>query len=285
MMLSTVTRRGNKKDDMKHKLPANLLALGALVFIFSYVHAQAPQEFREEFHHTYTLNPEGRVSLENVTGDVNIKVWQRNEVKVDVIKRAYSRDRLEEAEVKVKASPEVLFLSTKYKSSSNTWNFNDEGRLTNPATVEYTLTVPSGARLDTIQLVNGALNIEDVSGDVEASSVNGPLTARNLTGEVKLSTVNGTLEARFERIAPSMSGTFTSVNGQVVLLLQGSADAELTASTVQGELNNDFGLSIERGARFGRKTSGVLGSGGSRFKLNNVNGNISILRISGGNLP
>lgn len=269
---------------MKQKLSGILFVVGTVVLICGYAHAQTPEEFREESHESYTLKPNGRVSLENITGDVNIRVWQRNEVKVDISKRAYTRARLAEAEVIVEASPEVLSLSTKYASSTNTWNFSEEGRLTNPASVEYTLTVPTGVRLDTIQLVNGALNIEDVSGDVEASSINGPLTARNLTGEVKLSTVNGKLEARFDRLAPSRSRTLTAVNGQIVLLIQGSADAELTASTVRGKLSNEFDLAIERGEHFGQNTSGVLGSGGTNFKLNNVNGNISIRRISGSKL-
>jgi DUF4097 and DUF4098 domain-containing protein YvlB len=269
---------------LRRKLHGVALALGTLLLIYGQAAAQTPEELREEFHHTYALKPDGRVSLENVTGDVQIKVWQRNEVKVDAVKRAYKRARLTEAEISVEASPEVIRLSTVYASSTNTWNFDGEGRYNNPASVEYTLTVPGGVRLDTIELVNGALNIEDVTGDVEASSVNGPVTARGLTGEVKLSTVNGKLEARFERLNPSGSITLTSVNGPVVLLLPKNADAELAASTMQGEMSNDLGLAIERGEHVGQNLTGTLGRGGASIKLNNVNGNISILHISDGNV-
>jgi len=33
------------------------------------------EEFREEFHQTYPLSATGRVSLENINGGVQIKVW------------------------------------------------------------------------------------------------------------------------------------------------------------------------------------------------------------------
>ncbi len=43
----------------------------------------------------------------------------------------------------------------------------------NPASVHYTLHVPQNARLDKIDLVNGSLNVQRVSGEVKADLVNG----------------------------------------------------------------------------------------------------------------
>ena len=55
---------------------------------------QSPDEVREEFHQTYPISATGRVSLENINGDVQIKVWDRAAVQVDAVKKAYRRDRL-----------------------------------------------------------------------------------------------------------------------------------------------------------------------------------------------
>src|SRR5258708_30954038 len=52
-------------------------------------------EVREEFHQTYPLSANGRVTVENLNGSVRIAVWDRNEVKVDAVKRAYRRERLD----------------------------------------------------------------------------------------------------------------------------------------------------------------------------------------------
>ncbi|MCA1568314.1 MAG: DUF4097 domain-containing protein [Acidobacteria bacterium] len=269
---------------MRRKLRSIPIVLGTLFLIYSQAAAQMPEEFREEFHRIYAIKQDGRISLKNITGKVQINIWQRNEVKVDAVKRAYKRARLAEAEISIEASPEVIHVSTTYASSTNTWNFGGEGQYNNPASVEYTLTVPSGVRLDTIELVNGLLNIEDVAGDVEASSINGSVMARGLTGEVKLSTVNGKIDARFERLRPPRSITLTSVNGPIMMLLPKNTDAEIMASSIQGEISNNLGLRVERSKHIGQNLTGTLGRGGMPVKLNNVKGNIAILHISDGNV-
>jgi hypothetical protein len=54
----------------------------------------------EEFHQTYPLTANGRISLENINGAVHVKVWDQNHVKVDAIKRAYDEERLKNAEIR-----------------------------------------------------------------------------------------------------------------------------------------------------------------------------------------
>ncbi|MGI8565907.1 MAG: hypothetical protein ACR2LZ_05420, partial [Pyrinomonadaceae bacterium] len=66
--------------------------------------AQSREELRDEFHQTYPLAGGGRVSLQNINGAVRVGVWERNEVRVDAVKRAYTRERLDEAQIKVEAT-------------------------------------------------------------------------------------------------------------------------------------------------------------------------------------
>src|SRR3970040_2993129 len=51
------------------------------------------QELREEFQQTYPLSANGRLSLENLNGGVRIAVWDRHEVQVNAVKRAYKSER------------------------------------------------------------------------------------------------------------------------------------------------------------------------------------------------
>src|SRR5689334_24082902 len=97
------------------------------------------EELREEFHQTYNLSPTGRVSLENINGGVQIKVWDRPAVQVDAVKRAYRKDRLNEAKIDVNATEENIRIKTEYPDRDQTFRSD---RYDNPATVEYTLTVP-----------------------------------------------------------------------------------------------------------------------------------------------
>src|SRR5260370_15850562 len=168
-------------------------------------------ELTEEFHQSYPLSPTGRVSIQNVNGDIHIAVWDQSEVKVDAVKRAYQRERLDEAKIVVVNTAESVSIKTEYPDRNQ--SFSDQGsrRYNNPATIDYTLTIPRKARLDSAELVNGSLEIDGVEGDVKAASVNGQLKARGLAGEGKVSTVNGGVEATITRLDDSKGVTLNSV--------------------------------------------------------------------------
>lgn len=265
---------------IKRNIIVILVALAALLAITSVAYTQAQQQVREEFHQTYPLAAGGRVSLENINGAVHVKTWERNEIKVDAVKTAQTRERLAEAEIKINSfSPDSIHIETEYPP----WNDDRDRRHENPASVEYTLTVPRSARLESIELINGALDIEGVAGEVKASAINGRLTARGLASQARLSTINGSLEATFERLGDMQSIVLNSVNGSILLTIPSDTNAQVKANTVHGNINNDFGLPVRRGEYVGRDLAGTLGSGGTtRIKLGNVNGQITIRHAADG---
>jgi DUF4097 and DUF4098 domain-containing protein YvlB len=254
-----------------------LTALVALSFLATGagVMTQQSEMLREEFHQTYALAADGRVSLGNINGSVRVTGWDRNEVKVDAVKTAYRRDRLDEAKIEVRADTSSIHIETEYPNRTLTFT-DGEGRSNNPATVEYTLMVPRNARIDSIELINGNLDVDGISGDVKASSINGRVSAHELMGEVKLSTINGKLEAIFGRLGEAKVISLGSVNGPVLLTIPSDSNAELKARTVHGGITNDFGLPVRRGDYVGNDLAGQLGQDGSRIKLDNVNGSITI---------
>jgi DUF4097 and DUF4098 domain-containing protein YvlB len=226
----------------------------------------------EEFHQTYALTADGRVALDNINGDVHISSWDRNEVKVDAVKYADTKERLEEAKIEIDAKASSLSIRTTYPEHDHNWNW---GSRNNPASVEYTLTVPRAAKLDEIKLINGRLDVNGVSGEVNASCINGRLEAHNLAGRARLSTINGRLEATFDQLA-GHSVELNSVNGSVDLTIPSDSKAEIEASTVSGGINNDFGLHVNNHHFVGHDLRGELGNGGTRIKLANVNGRIEV---------
>jgi len=248
----------------------------SVLFLFAAVgHASDRQgSVTEEFHQVYQLSAEGRVELENINGPVHISSWDRNEVKVDAVKRAWNKERLDEAKIEISSRPDSLSIRTEYPGHDNTF-WSD--RHDNPASVEYTLVVPRRARLDEIKLVNGSLDIQDVVGQVRASCVNGRLQARNLGGRTDLDTVNGELDASMSRLPSSLE--LSAVNGTLRLTLPSDAKAELEANTVSGGISNDFGLPVSR-QFVGHSLRGELGGGGAHVKLSNVNGRIEIMHAN-----
>ena len=234
--------------------------------------------FTEEFHQTYALTSDGRVELDNINGAVHISTWDQNEVKVDAVKYADSKERLEQARIDIDSGTDHLSIRTKYPDHDLTFNW---GSHNNPASVEYTLTVPRTVRLDEIKLINGSLDVTGVTGEVHASCINGRLEAHNLSGRADLSTVNGHLDAKFDQLRGS-SLELKSVNGSVELTIPSDSKAEIEASTVSGGIDNDFGLHVNHHSFVGHDLRGELGNGGPRIRLSNVNGRIEIHHASDG---
>jgi DUF4097 and DUF4098 domain-containing protein YvlB len=251
--------------------------LCALLLAVSQGHASDKGRYTEEFHKTYPLAAGGRIDLDNINGAVHITAWEQNVVKVDAVKYARTKERLDEARIEVEASSDLVSIRTKYPDHDHTF----DGGWNDPAGVEYTLTVPRGARLDEIKLINGPLDIHGVAAEVRASCINGKLTAEGLQGRVKLETVNGRMEAGFERLSNSPV-ELSSVNGSLALILPSDAKAEVEASTVSGGINDDFGLHVRHHQFVGHDLRGELGGGGTHIRVENVNGQIEIRHANDG---
>jgi DUF4097 and DUF4098 domain-containing protein YvlB len=254
------------------------VALGAVSAILLISNAGASDrqgKLAEEFHKVYPLSAQGRIEIENINGPVHITGWDRDEVKVDAVKTAWTKERLDEAKIEVRSEQNDLSIRTEYPGHDHTFNFGNRDEHGNPASVEYTITVPRQARLDKIDLVNGRLDVQEVAGEVHASCVNGRIQAHNLQGRVELETVNGELDASVDQL-PSSELKLSSVNGRLLVTLPSDARAELKASTVSGNISDDFGLPVTRHQYVGRSLHGQLGGGGTLVKLSNVNGTIEI---------
>jgi DUF4097 and DUF4098 domain-containing protein YvlB len=225
----------------------------------------AVAEVTQEFHRTLPLAANGRVALSNINGDVEITGWSRNEVQIDAVKSAQDQQRLDNIRIDVENSGNSVEIETKFPEHTNN----------NPGGVHYTLHVPQNAVIDKVNLVNGSLTVQKLSGEVNANLVNGKVRASDLQGSVDLATVNGTLEANYASLNNVREIKLGSVNGKIDLLLPQSPNAEVSASVVNGSISTDFPLTV-KGHFVGKSMSGTLGSGGVEIELNNVNGSIHV---------
>ena len=219
---------------------------------------------QSEFRHTYSLEPNGRVSLHNLYGDVRITGWDRDEVLVQAIKKSRDPRQLDDAQIVVDATGGQLSIHTQYAGSN----------ADHPASVEYRIMVPRSASLENVKLINGGLSINGVSGQVKASSVNGSIHAENLEGETDLSTVNGQLDAGFNRLIKGKPISLSSINGPIRLSIPNGTGAILTARNLSGGIDSEFGR-VFRGEG-GHRLYTLVNRGGPQIHVHNVNGGISI---------
>src|SRR3954454_5728331 len=82
-------------------LGTSLSAISVLLLCATGGLASDQAKLTEEFHQTYQISATGRIELENINGPVHITRCDRNEVKADAIKRAWTKQRLDEARIDI----------------------------------------------------------------------------------------------------------------------------------------------------------------------------------------
>ena len=227
----------------------------------------------EEETFSYKLDDGGRFSLSNVNGSVVVTGGGGDSVEIIATKKADNQEDLDKIEIEISHSADEIVVETEL-GESNRWFSHGN----NSGSVKYEVIVPVSTHLDSVETVNGNVNISGVSGKVVAESVNGDLEVSDLAGDVGLSTVNGSIEAEFSRLEDQQRVNMETVNGRVSIDLPENADADISADTLNGGINaSDFGLETEKGF-VGSDLNGKIGNGGARLNIDTVNGSIKIRR-------
>ena len=241
-----------------------------LTALFSLV-TVARASVTETFTHSYNVNPDVAIRLENVNGDIDITAWDKSEVSLVADKRAKDDEELHRIEIIIDIDPARVSIKTKYNKKSG-WNFF--GNWSN-ASVHYKLMVPAGARLEKIASVNSDIGVSGVHGNVSLETVNGGIEAKGLAGDAKLESVNGSLRSDFDSTDKVHDVKLESVNGRAEVTLPKGASASIKTSSVNGSTRVDQAIKLSKSGR--HSLSGDIGSGtGPHIEIETVNGSISI---------
>jgi DUF4097 and DUF4098 domain-containing protein YvlB len=142
-------------------------------------------------------------------------------------------------------------------------------------TVDFEVRVPAGVRL-LARSVHGAIDVDGVSGPIDAHTVDGGIAIRS-AASARARTVNGSVTATFIKPDLDSDSELETVNGPVQVTLPAAANAELVASTLNGEIHVGFPFN---GSNDRRSTHGSIGHGGRELRLRTINGTIEVSRGS-----
>ena len=245
--------------------------LAAALFAVSFS-IQADVTEVEEYD--FDLNSGGALNVENINGDITITAGSGNKVQVIATKKAGNQDYMDGMEIKVSASDSRISIRTEHPKSSSRWF----GR-SSSGSVSYEIIAPADIDLDSIETVNGEIEIAGINGDVSADTTNGDINISDLTGNLEADTVNGSVTASFVAFGGNQKLNAETVNGRISLRLPEDASANVSAGTVNGGIDaDDFGLKVDKGF-LGRDCDGDIGAGDGRIRLSTVNGAIKIRKI------
>lgn len=220
----------------------------------------------------FELNPGGSLRVENINGDISITAGSGNTVRITAYKKANDKEYLEGLEIHISADEDRIRIRTEHPDRKGGWFGFNSGS----GSVSYEIVVPADTQLDSIDTVNGEIEIEGIAGDVSADTTNGGINVTGLRGNFRGDTVNGSIDATFDTLGGNQRVVADTVNGRITLRLPADASAEIDAGTVNGGIDaDDFGLEVEKGF-LGRDLEGEIGTGEARINLGTVNGRIRI---------
>ena len=246
-----------------------------LGFVSLFLTSLTAADVKETEEFTFVISSGGRISVENINGDIRITGDEGDTVTIVARKQAGKQEYMDELKIVVDADSDYIRIETRHPSNLTSW-FNWGNN--HSGSVSYELTVPTGVNLDKISTVNGDIEIRSMSGKVKAETVNGDLVATGLVSDVDLETVNGGVNAEFDTLAGSQRVSVEAVNGRIVLTLPADTSARLHAETVNGSIDvDDFGLKTDKGF-IGHECDGQIGNGDARISLDTVNGSIRIVK-------
>ncbi len=249
----------------------------------------------QKIDQTLTTGPEGRVSIDVMSGEVQIKSWDKNEVKV-----TGELDDDAEGFQFEQNNNRVVFKVHMPRQRWGSWK-DDSGS-------ELTFWVPKDSELRfegvntdvSVSEVDGGSRINTVNGDIEASklkrrvsleTVNGKVFSANLEGKIKLMTVNGEIDDRdslgeleieavngdIRTVSQANEVTVNNVNGDMNLTLKDIKELEINT------VNGDIGMSLQTQKRAKVYISTVGGDADIKF-AKNVGASFSIEAHSGGDI-
>lgn len=259
---------------------------------------------------------DGEVVVSNVSGEVRVEGWARNEVEVT----GSIDEDVERIEI-VRDGTRVTVKVVLPKGSSH------------DSDADLTIRVPAASRLElssvsadsTVRAVTGALRVKSVSGEVEirgvasdseiktvsgdirvaagatpiklrATSVSGTIVIDDVSGEVEALTVSGEMLLDLDDITYARARTtsgdsrvsgklargaraeFESVSGTMTLKLDAAAGFTADAEAFSGELSNCFGVKPEPVSKYGpgQRMSLVRGEGSARLRIQTMSGDVRI---------
>ena len=272
----------------------------------------------ESVNKTLDAAADGDVSIENVSGSVEVRGWSRNQVEVTgelgsgVEELIFERDG-DEVIIKVKLRRN----SSRSGGSDLAINVPEASSLRiNTVSADIDVEDVQGEqRLESVSgdietaVFGSEVEAESVSGDIEVAgdnqvidasfhTVSGDIEIENLSGELRSESVNGeisVINGSFERISgDTVNGDIVfhvgllddgrmdieTINGAVDVDFGGDVSARFDIETFNGSIRNCFGPESVRTSKYapGRELSFTEGGGSARVSIQTLNGSVRLCK-------
>jgi DUF4097 and DUF4098 domain-containing protein YvlB len=257
---------------------------------------------------TVPVRAGARLDVDNFGGEIAVKTWTRNAVRVEASHS--TRDRIvidaSEQRVRVKSEGRRGPSQVDYTITVPTWmaltlagvytdiKVSGADNEVTAETVQGEITVLGGSGNVSLKSIQGAVTLEKARGRIELSTVNEEIKATGISGDLTAETVNGDIrliqiesanvEANTVNGDVIYDGTikdggryrFATHDGSLRVSVPEKANVSVAVSTFNGDFNACFPVQLR--AKTKHRFSFTIGSGSARLELESFNGDIKLCR-------
>jgi DUF4097 and DUF4098 domain-containing protein YvlB len=211
--------------------------------------------------------PQGKtLSIAVTIGNVRVEGWERADAEILIERHVPTSAQLSRVPLAIDDTvTNVIVRATQ----------TDGG--TDPALrTDVTVRLPRTATIDRLQVLEGRIAIDGMTGRITADIRRGPIEGRNLSGTIRLEAEIGSITLTGTRLSIGGLLRLRAFNGDVRLALaERPADARIMALALNGTIKSDIPLTMrdQWGPRWGETT---LGKGEPVISLDVVTGTIEL---------
>jgi DUF4097 and DUF4098 domain-containing protein YvlB len=236
-------------------------SIATMLVAFALAATAAAQDFQK----TYRIGAGGQVRIGNVSGDVIVTGYDGDAIIVKGTKKGRDRDQVE---IEDRSGTGNVDIGVHYPKNCNC-----------DANIRFDVQVPRLVNydFDHIGSVSGDVRVTGVTGRLHASAVSGDVHVTDVSGSVSASAVSGDVRVEINRLDGSDDMKFSTVSGDVSVMLPSSLAADVDMSSFSGSIKTDFGIEV-RSERYGSRNTAraKLGEGSRRLKMSSVSGDLSL---------
>jgi hypothetical protein len=266
---------------------------GALMFLVSSAFAGDRIESSDSWSETFEVSKSSpALEISNIWGDIRVLPGKKGEITVSIKEHRSAPDQarydrsLETLKLRTETSDEGVSM---YVGNRNRdWRGNNTCRGCQ-VDYQFEVRVPVDTRLDVSTVNDGRIEVEGISGIVNASNVNGPISIAQLRNCHTLNSVNGAVSLSFTH-PPGEDCNIETINGDITLKVPNDTGLDVAMDLFNGRMRSELPVdpmaipaTVKHTQSNGRhqyqidQPAGVrIAGGGPTFTISSINGDIRI---------
>jgi DUF4097 and DUF4098 domain-containing protein YvlB len=247
-------------------LVATLLAGASALSVSAQEERRGQQDLpaSEEIRRSFQLTPGTLVSIESISGPVDVEKASGQTAEVYIVRSAQSQRDLD-------------CYRTIVEQTSAGLSIRNEQQCRNVrARQRVKVSLPTNVNLR-IESVSGDVHIAAIDGSARLNSISGGVWMEQAGGDININSVSGSVNLNVVRLN-TRGLRLNSISGRIMLRLADSINADVRVESISGEFSSEIpGVNVDKVGDSDFRAQ--VGSGGTPISISSVSGSVTLRRV------